>query len=211
MNRVLDFLETAADSALALFERPSVLPGIQLQQVCNAQYADMLRYEPLCWGCCASPFGELFIVYNSYGICQLGFSQQRDVPVLLARAWPGARLKMEKAQAMYLLQQVFGLRPTTQALVGWVKCTPFQYAVWQALLQIPAGSFCSYTQLANELGNAKACRSVASAIAKNPLGFMVPCHRVIRQSGDLGDYHWGRQRKAELLAWETEHFSAPCG
>lgn len=84
-----------------------------------------------------------------------------------------------------------------------LKATPFQLRVWELLLRIPQGQACSYGQLAQAMGQPGAARAVGTAVGDNPVAFLIPCHRVIRSSGILGDYHWGSDRKMALLGWES--------
>lgn len=89
-----------------------------------------------------------------------------------------------------------------------VHPTPFQLKVWSALLRIPAGAVTSYTALAAQIGRPSATRAVASAVARNPVAYLIPCHRVIRQMGHFGGYRWGLPRKRVMLAWEQGDFDA---
>ncbi len=84
-----------------------------------------------------------------------------------------------------------------------LKGTPFQIKVWNALLQIPMGSLKSYLEIANEIGDPHASRAVGTAIGNNPIAYLIPCHRVITSSGNLGGYHWGIDRKSAIIGWEA--------
>ncbi|MDP4248821.1 MAG: methylated-DNA--[protein]-cysteine S-methyltransferase, partial [Bacteroidota bacterium] len=84
-----------------------------------------------------------------------------------------------------------------------LKGTPFQIKVWEALLKIPMGEVSSYTGIAEKLNNPKASRAVGSAIARNPVAFLIPCHRVIKATGEFGQYHWGSTRKTAMIGWEA--------
>ena len=92
-----------------------------------------------------------------------------------------------------------GNRPLTLLLQG----TNFQVKVWEALLKIPMGSVVRYEDLATEVCSARAARAVGGAVGKNPIAFLIPCHRVIRKAGGIGGYHWGLSRKKAMLAWEA--------
>jgi AraC family transcriptional regulator of adaptative response/methylated-DNA-[protein]-cysteine methyltransferase len=87
-------------------------------------------------------------------------------------------------------------------LRAFVRGTPFQVRVWRALLQIPAGTLISYGALATALARPGAARAVGTAVGRNPLAYLIPCHRVIRGTGVIGDYRWGTARKRAMLAWE---------
>ena len=84
----------------------------------------------------------------------------------------------------------------------------FPFKVWEALLRIEPGQVLSYSQLARQAGNPRAARAIGSALAANTIGFLIPCHRVLRESGDIGEYRWGSERKAAMIAWEASHVSA---
>ena len=97
-------------------------------------------------------------------------------------------------------------RDVNDPIVLHVRGTNFQLQVWKALLSIPAGSFVAYEDLARFMKRPDATRAVSSAIAKNPVGYLIPCHRVIRKSGVFGKYHWGSSRKKALLGWEAAKY-----
>ena len=103
-----------------------------------------------------------------------------------------------------MVDQFFGLEkgdPISVCLYG----TPFQNRVWQALLTIPAGQVVAYGDVASMIGAPQAVRAVASAIASNPIGLLVPCHRVVRRGGAVGQFRWGTERKVALIGWEKSH------
>jgi AraC family transcriptional regulator of adaptative response/methylated-DNA-[protein]-cysteine methyltransferase len=92
-----------------------------------------------------------------------------------------------------------------------VHGTNFQVAVWRALLRIPAGAFASYEDVAATIGSPRAVRAVGTAVGRNPIAFLIPCHRVIRASGALGGYRWGTERKRAIMTWETGRPGAVMG
>lgn len=153
-----------------------------------------------------SPFGELLVASTTRGICALSFTDEgnRDCEIQAMRdAWPLAEFARDDTNARDIAETLFSTataraRPLHLAVEG----TNFQIQVWNALLRIPAGMVCSYGQVAHTVGRPRAARSVASAIAANPVGYLIPCHRVIRNSGVLGEYRWGKSRKAAIIAWE---------
>ena len=100
---------------------------------------------------------------------------------------------------------MFDAAPTGRPLSTWVIGSNFQVQVWRALLRIPYGELRSYRQVAAQVGRPRAARPVGSAIAGNPIGYLIPCHRVLRSSGEIGGYHWGTERKAAMIAWEAAH------
>jgi AraC family transcriptional regulator of adaptative response/methylated-DNA-[protein]-cysteine methyltransferase len=164
----------------------------------------------------ASPFGLAHIAYTTRGICHLGFVDDGcvdDIGAGLREQWPGADLVRDDQGAAAMLQRVFA-RPLDRAADGltlWVSGTNFQIQVWRALLQLPFAGLISYSQLAAYLGRPRAARSVGSAVARNPVGFLIPCHRVLRGSGEFGTYHWGGGRKMAICAWEAANAKADAG
>ena len=118
------------------------------------------------------------------------------------REWPKATLQRDDEEIQDQLGQVFQMW-ASPSLNAWVSGTEFQLRVWRALLAIPPGSLTSYGRLAEAVGNPKAARAVGSAVSANPLAFLIPCHRVIRETGGIGNYRWRHGRKRTLIAWEN--------
>lgn len=156
------------------------------------QYADSL-------------FGRLLIASTQKGICYMAFADDEAVAMNeLTRLFPHADYVNEsdeyQAQA---LDVVSGTGKNIGEIKLHLKATPFQLRVWELLLRIPQGQACSYGQLAQAIGQPGAARAVGTAVGDNPVAFLIPCHRVIRSSGIVGDYHWGSDRKIALLGWES--------
>ncbi len=150
--------------------------------------------------------GDAFIGLTERGICHLRFIDHVEDPVQELRAeWPEATLIEDRAAARARLDSLAGPRAPIRL---WLKGTNFQIKVWEALLRVPEGELVSYSHLASEAGSPSAVRAVASAVAANPVAWLVPCHRVIRSSGVLGQYRWGPERKAALIGWEAARRSA---
>jgi len=116
-----------------------------------------------------------------------------------------AHLEHSPVETAALLGRIFHSKEAggEKSLSVWVSGSNFQIQVWRALLQIPFARLLNYQQLAAFLGRPKAARAVGNAIAHNPVAYLIPCHRVLRQSGDFGKYHWGAERKAALVVWEA--------
>lgn len=154
-----------------------------------------------------SPFGPYLVASTPTGICHLHFAPA-DAPAealaALRREWPQATLTehadAHHAQVARFFARDFG---PAERLHLHLRGTPFQLKVWESLLRIPEGQRRSYGQLAAAAGHAAAVRAVGTAIGANPVGYLIPCHRVIRQGGELGQYRWGSGRKAALLGWEA--------
>lgn len=158
------------------------------------------------YGIVSSPFGPCLIASTARGICTLRFLERNsgDGASALERDWPHARIELDEKTASALAERVFGpLRSPDRPLALLVKGTNFQVQVWRALLKIPYGGLTSYGRLARILGRPSAARAVGAAVGANPVAWLVPCHRVIRESGELGGYRWGTERKAAMLGWEA--------
>jgi AraC family transcriptional regulator of adaptative response/methylated-DNA-[protein]-cysteine methyltransferase len=159
------------------------------------------------YGVHASPFGECLIALTERGICGLEFLEPRRRRAALARlaaAWPAATLRERASATRAVAQQLFAARPNAHAPLSLlVRGTNFQIKVWEALLRVPAGNVVCYQDLARAAGAPEATRAVASAVAQNAIAWLIPCHRVIRKSGALGEYRWGTERKQVMLAWEA--------
>jgi AraC family transcriptional regulator of adaptative response/methylated-DNA-[protein]-cysteine methyltransferase len=153
-----------------------------------------------------SPFGECFIALTEKGICSLEFvgSNEGDKAVTdLKKQWTQAQIIREQTTTKKYATKIFSGRTRSPNLPLHVHGTNFQIKVWEALLRIPQGSVVSYEELANSVGKPKAIRAVASAVAHNPIAFLIPCHRVIRKTGAIGGYHWGSVKKTAILLWES--------
>jgi AraC family transcriptional regulator of adaptative response/methylated-DNA-[protein]-cysteine methyltransferase len=155
-----------------------------------------------------SPFGECLLAVTERGICGLGFMGEGGRAQALEdfkRRWPAAEFQENSQKTRSYIDRIFsptkrnGSNPVKLLLMG----TNFQIKVWEALLRIPPGSMVCYEDLARRLGKPSASRVVGSAVGRNPISFLIPCHRAIRKMGITGDYHWGAARKKAILAWEA--------
>lgn len=161
------------------------------------------------YGLHRTPVGKCLIATTERGICRLGFVQANEGSVIdeLAADWKQAKMVEDYKTTAPLIELIFptsgkGLDETTQPLKVHLRGTNFQIKVWEALLQIPVGAATSYEQIAAKIGNPKAVRAVGTAVGHNPIAVVVPCHRVIRKSGEFGNYRYGTARKLVLLARE---------
>jgi len=161
------------------------------------------------YGFQATPFGPCLLAVTERGICGLTFVAGQTPQAALAalqREWPQATLLEDSAQTQALVEQIFfpgsgsaGASP----LKLFVSGTNFQVKVWEALLKIPPGAVVAYDTVAELIGQPAAVRAVGGAAKNNPIGFLIPCHRVIRKVGDIGGYRWGSPRKKAILGWEA--------
>jgi AraC family transcriptional regulator of adaptative response/methylated-DNA-[protein]-cysteine methyltransferase len=155
-----------------------------------------------------SPFGECLLALTERGICALGFVGVGGRTQLLhdfQARWPKAHWEENSRLTKPYIRRIFGgEKPNgNQPITLLLRGTNFQIKVWEALLRIPMGSVVPYEGLAATICSARAARAVASAVARNPIAFLIPCHRVIRKAGIIGGYHWGTARKRAMLAWEA--------
>jgi AraC family transcriptional regulator of adaptative response/methylated-DNA-[protein]-cysteine methyltransferase len=160
-----------------------------------------------------TPFGEALVAWTDRGINFLGFSGElgadRTLRDLQDR-WNQANLVRNGSDAEAWLSRIFDCEHS-HALPLWLRGSPFQLKVWEALLAIPEGSHASYGQLAALVGKPGASRAVGSAVGSNPVAWIIPCHRVIRQVGDLGSYHWGNVTKRAMIGFEAGRVSPAPG
>lgn len=154
-------------------------------------------------------FGLCHVAATDRGVCSISFQDKETAGPLdqLLADWPAARFTQDKSVAetlgRVLAAVAAGEKP--EALRVMVRGTNFQVQVWRALLRIPLGFTLSYGELAAELGRPSGARAVGSAVGANRIGFLIPCHRVLRAGGALGGYRWGEPRKRAMLAWEFAH------
>lgn len=158
-----------------------------------------------------SPFGECLIALTERGICGLQFVANGDREATLDElkaSWPQAKFVADEEATRPFIDPIFNLTEADErpSLPLYLKGTNFQIQVWQALLQISTGTAVSYGTVAQMIGNPKAFRAVGSATGSNPIAYLIPCHRVIQQAGNLGNYRWGTSRKKAILGWEAAHF-----
>jgi AraC family transcriptional regulator of adaptative response/methylated-DNA-[protein]-cysteine methyltransferase len=155
-----------------------------------------------------SPFGEAMIALTARGICSLRFVADSGRAAALAKLseeWPRAAISLAPARTRVIARAIFSSAPgANRPLSLYLRGTNFQVKVWEALLAVPTGRFATYEAIAARIGEPRAARAVGSAVGRNPVAFLIPCHRVIRKSGDLGGYRWGPGRKRLILAWESE-------
>ena len=163
----------------------------------------------IAWGVHPSPFGPCFVGLTARGICALGFADGDGgcVRAEFEGRWPAARFREDRAATAAVVARIFGERPGGGAPLRLaVAGTNFQLKVWEALLRIPPGRITSYRALAEALGLPRSARAVGGAVAANPVSYLIPCHRVIRETGRISNYEWGPARKRVMLGWEAARF-----
>ncbi len=153
-----------------------------------------------------TPFGICCAATGPRGVVHFAFVENADRTAAAAAVgehWPHAALRWDDAAVRTLASRIFQSAGGGAPLRAFVAGTPFQVRVWRALLQVPRGAVVSYGQLAGAIGQPAASRAVGSAVGRNSLAFLIPCHRVIRDTGITGHYRWSPGRKRAMLAWEA--------
>jgi AraC family transcriptional regulator, regulatory protein of adaptative response / methylated-DNA-[protein]-cysteine methyltransferase len=165
------------------------------------------------WGFAQTPFGVCSIAWNVRGICHLGFPDTTagdDPPAELLNDWCAAERTRDDRGAERHAGMIFSRSPgNVTELRALVRGSPFQLKVWRALLRIPPGSLATYGRIARAIGTPDAARAVGTACGQNPIAILIPCHRVIRQTGIVDGYRWDTPRKRALLAWESNGRTMP--
>jgi len=179
---------------------------LQLEGITPGEYKNQGQQLHLRYSTGSCQFGDYLVASTPKGICHLHFYKDRTQALQeLQAAWPKAVLTNQQDILHQQVQQFFQNQLTAghQKLPLHLKGTPFQLKVWEALLQIPEGGLSSYAGLAQRIGHPAASRAVGTAIGSNPIAFLIPCHRVIRSVGGIGEYRWGSERKMAMIGWEA--------
>jgi AraC family transcriptional regulator of adaptative response/methylated-DNA-[protein]-cysteine methyltransferase len=163
------------------------------------------------WGRFDSPFGPALVMGTGKGMCGIAFTAETGEAGAMADLrgrWPKADFVEAPLRLHDWVRGAFGqagaAQPTPLYLIG----APFQIKVWEALLRIPSGQVTTYSDLATAVGHPRAVRAVGTAVGRNPVSWLIPCHRALRKSGGLGGYHWGLPVKRAMLAWEAARSDA---
>jgi AraC family transcriptional regulator, regulatory protein of adaptative response / methylated-DNA-[protein]-cysteine methyltransferase len=153
-----------------------------------------------------SPFGKVIVASTTKGICHMAFVDEGEEKALklLKANYPNAAysqlVDVIQQNALFIFTQDWS---KLQEIKLHLKGTDFQIKVWETLLKVPAGMLTSYAALAKKAGSENAHRAVGTAVASNPVAFLIPCHRVIKSTGEVGQYHWGPTRKNAIIGWEA--------
>lgn len=170
--------------------------------------ADSKQVLTIRYGVGQSPFGAFFLATTEQGFCRASFVLNNDVAPefeYLKKRWPSAQFEQNDIWAQKHINLWFKLKEKIPQTINLhIVGTHFQLQTWQALLDIPLSQTISYSQLASQVKRPKAFRAVGTAVGANPITFLIPCHRVLQQSGGLGGYFWGLDLKRALINWESE-------
>jgi AraC family transcriptional regulator of adaptative response/methylated-DNA-[protein]-cysteine methyltransferase len=151
-----------------------------------------------------SPFGNLIVASTSKGICYMAFdNKESNAFNNLKQKFPNATFQhkrdLTQQNALFLFENDWS---KLSEIKLHLKGTDFQLKVWETLLKIPMGQLSTYGKIADQIGNPNASRAVGTAIGNNPVALLIPCHRVIQSSGNIGGYMWGSTRKTAIIGWE---------
>ena len=179
---------------------------IQIEGMTPGEYQNGGKNLHIYYSRAETVFGNILIASTEKGICHISFlpenPEQPESDII--KRFPSAvfeqKTDLHQQQALKMFRDDWS---DLDRIKLHLKGTPFQIKVWNALLQIPAGSLKSYLDIANDIGDAHASRAVGTAIGNNPIAYLIPCHRVITSSGNLGGYHWGIDRKTAMIGWEA--------
>jgi len=181
---------------------------VTLEGITPGEYKQQGAGLLITYGFHPTSFGECIIGVTERGVCGMSFlvdNDRRHAVKSLKSSWPFSTLREESHITQRIVDRLFGQsnRHALPPLHVFAKGTNFQIKVWEALLRIPEGNVLSYDDVAILVGKPGASRAVGNAVASNPVGYLIPCHRVIRKVGSFGEYQWGTQRKKAILAWES--------
>lgn len=196
-------LDSSLDIGLSSVSRLHEL-FVNLIGVTPKEWREKGKDVTITYGFGLTPFGQALIAYTDKGICFLGFIDQNQEAIFkrFQELWENANLVHDDAKAERYLENIFLKNKKYNLLV---KGTNLQVNVWKALLNLPNGVIATYQDIANYIDKPNAVRAVASAIGKNHIGYLIPCHRVIAKSGAMSGYRWGIERKKILIAYESTH------
>lgn len=182
---------------------------ISIEGVTPHEYKSAGKGLIISYGFHVTPFGDCFVASTERGICAMAFvdDSNRDQQLIeLARKWHHATIRPDQPATASFVQRIFQPAGSSlEKLPLLVQGTNFQLKVWEALLKIPTGAVTTYQQIAQSIGHPNAVRAVGTAVGDNPIAYIIPCHRVIRKEGVLGEYRWGALRKKALIGWEAAH------
>jgi AraC family transcriptional regulator, regulatory protein of adaptative response / methylated-DNA-[protein]-cysteine methyltransferase len=181
---------------------------VSLEAMTPGEYREGGRGVTVHYGFACTPFGLMLVARTMRGVCRLEFVDNglRAATAAFGAEWPGADLVRDDAMASELVARIWPAQSARRSKPGSltvaVRGTNFQVHVWRALLEAGERGATTYGELASALGSARASRAVGGAVGANPIAWLIPCHRVLRRSGELGGYRWDPSRKRTMLAWE---------
>jgi AraC family transcriptional regulator of adaptative response/methylated-DNA-[protein]-cysteine methyltransferase len=207
-NNHSTLLETAYETGLSGTSRLHDL-FVNIEGMTPGEYKNGGENLLINYNFAESPFGNILVASTSKGICQLSFEDdEQQALASVETRFPNAKYEqvVDKIQqdALFIFQNDW--RKLSQIKLH-LNGTAFQLKVWEALLKIPMGHLATYGSISQDINTPKAHRAVGTAIGKNPIAFLIPCHRVIQSSGNIGSYMWGSTRKSAMIGWEASKVS----
>lgn len=206
----LSLMETAGEVGLSGTSRLHDL-FLTWEAMTPGDYARQGAGLTISWGWFESPFGPAIVMGTDKGICGMGFAAEmgeEEAFADLLRRWPRANFVEDPMMLRPWVMAAFGAQGEQEKAPLYLIGAPFQIKVWEALLKIPSGHVTTYGDIAQVIGHPKAVRAVGTAVGRNPISWLIPCHRALRKGGGLGGYHWGLPVKRALLAWESARSDA---
>jgi AraC family transcriptional regulator of adaptative response/methylated-DNA-[protein]-cysteine methyltransferase len=203
-------LETAIDAGLSGTGRLHDL-FLRWEAMSPGDYARGGAGLTIRWGRFDGPFGEMLAMATDRGLCGLALTAETGPDAAfadMAGRWPAADYVEDRQALAPVMASVLGMDGEARLhLIG----APFQIKVWEALMRVPSGQVTTYGEIASAIGSPRAVRAVGTAVGRNPVSWLIPCHRALRKSGGLGGYHWGLPVKRSILAWESARAEAARG
>jgi len=181
------------------------IPNKEFVKIETMPASDWDKQILISYSFCNSPIGKIIVASMPQGVCYVGYADSPESALLeLQKRFPNDTFRKRKNRFHERVKKLFaGKWEKDKKLPLFLKGTEFQIKVWEALLQIQTGGMTTYGKIATSIGFPKAQRAVGTAIGKNPILYIIPCHRVIAQNGKLGGFYWGIDKKIELLNWEN--------
>jgi AraC family transcriptional regulator of adaptative response/methylated-DNA-[protein]-cysteine methyltransferase len=204
-------LDTAAEVGLSGTGRLHDL-FLTWEAMSPGQFAEGGAGLDIGWGWFDSPFGPALVAGTERGICGIACASETGPEAAyddIAARWPRARFTEDTDRLAPWAAAAFGAGPGSGGPPLVLIGAPFQIKVWEALLRVPTGYVTTYSDIARAIGHPKAVRAVGTAVGRNPISWLIPCHRALRKSGGLGGYHWGLPVKRAMLAWEAAETCEP--
>ena len=205
LQQTKNLIDAAESSGLSSQSRVYEL-FVNIEGVTPQQYKSGGKGIEIFYGYHSSPFGMCFIAVSEKGICDLHFideDQTRNEYLLFQQKWPFATLIHQPDFTQNFIKKIFGRTSDDNSKLNLlVQGTDFQIKVWEALVKIPFAGVTSYQDVAKSIGHHSSIRSVASAAGKNPILYLIPCHRIIKTDGTVGNFQYGKVRKRTMIAWE---------
>ncbi|GBF39075.1 methylated-DNA--[protein]-cysteine S-methyltransferase [Leptospira johnsonii] len=197
-------LDTALDSGLSGTGRLHDL-FINIEGMTPGEYKNGGKDLSINYSYAECPFGNLLVASTPKGICYISFFENekkvfQELKAIFPNATYNQTVDMIQQNALFIFTHDWSQLGKIKL---HLKGTDFQLKVWETLLKIPMGKLSTYGQIGEQMGNPKATRAIGTAIGNNPVAFLIPCHRIIRSSGEFGEYHWGDSRKVAMIGWEA--------